>query len=174
MFLAVSALPADAEVSDLIWTSANASVAAVDSSGKVTAVSGGTTTVTVSCGDVSASCAVSVTADPVNPYTVSGITVSDTTGNALAAIPKGRFLATVSLTKNAPESDAMMLLASYDADGRYLGLLYVQTEDVPTGATFRLTVPVDNSDGSVAVLKAFLIASFANPAPLAAAVSFPA
>jgi len=47
------------------WKSANTAIAKVDQNGKVTGVSKGTTTITVSCGSVSASCKVTVKAVPI-------------------------------------------------------------------------------------------------------------
>lgn len=45
-------------------------------------------------------------------------------------------------------------------------------EDVPVGATVKVTLPVDNTGGGIARLKAFPIASFANPTPLGAGATF--
>lgn len=57
----VSATLANATAgSEITWTSANPAIATVDSDGLVTAIKAGTTEVTASCGDASASCAVTV------------------------------------------------------------------------------------------------------------------
>ena len=65
------------------------------------------------------------------------------------------------------------MLAAYSASGQFKGLLYVEVEDVPVGATVKVTLPVDNAAGEIARLKAFAIASFATFTPLGASVGFP-
>jgi hypothetical protein len=64
--LSVMISPSDATNQSVKWSSSNPSVASVDSNGKVTAVSGGSATITVTSEDssLSATCSVSVTADP--------------------------------------------------------------------------------------------------------------
>ena len=58
--LSAQVAPSNATNRQITWSSSNPSVARVDASGNVTAVGGGTTTITASCGGHSASCAVSV------------------------------------------------------------------------------------------------------------------
>ena len=66
--------PADATVKDVLWTSADTSVATVDSNGNVTGVSSGTTTITATSkeGGYKATCKVTV------PVPVKGITIDKT------------------------------------------------------------------------------------------------
>ncbi|WP_426452546.1 glycosyl hydrolase 53 family protein [Paenibacillus sp. S-38] len=72
--LTASVLPVDAKDQSLQWTTGDRSVATVSSSGTITAVSNGVTTLTVSALDGGASAAIPVTvADVVN---VTGVTVS--------------------------------------------------------------------------------------------------
>lgn len=68
--LSASAVPSDATIQDLVWSSSDASVATVDNEGLVTAVSAGTAIITVKTvdGNFSASCSVSVSICPT--YTV--------------------------------------------------------------------------------------------------------
>ena len=70
--------PANATNKAVIWSSSNAAIATVDGSGKVTAVSAGTATITVTTADGSkaATCVITVT-DPI--VNVTGITLSETT-----------------------------------------------------------------------------------------------
>ena len=61
--LAASVLPTNATNKDVNWSSSNKSVATVDNTGKITALSGGTTTITATAADgtgVAASCNVTV------------------------------------------------------------------------------------------------------------------
>ncbi len=63
-------LTATTNCPSLTWSSSSTSVATVSSSGKITAVSAGTTTITAKYGSVSASCTVTVQEKPI-VYTVS-------------------------------------------------------------------------------------------------------
>lgn len=108
------------------------------------------------------------------PYTINSITIKNTSGNEFAEIPVGTFLATVSITNNCSDSDNMVVLASYSASGAFSGLMYISVEDMPIGSTFKLSIPVDNSKGDVAKLKAFCWESFNALTPLGKSVSYPA
>lgn len=52
--------PEDTSIKDVTWTSSNPRVATVDQEGNVTAVAIGTTTITATCGPISATCAINV------------------------------------------------------------------------------------------------------------------
>ena len=106
-------------------------------------------------------------------YKINSITIKDTSGNELLEIPDANFLATVSVTNISSDKDTMIVLAQYSASGVFKGLMYVSTEDIPTGSTFKLTLPVDNTKGDIAVLKAFSVASFNSLVPMGNSVSFP-
>ena len=60
--LVANVVPADASNTAIIWSTSNADVATVDQTGKVTAVSGGTATITVTTkdGDHTATCTINV------------------------------------------------------------------------------------------------------------------
>ncbi|MBQ6761978.1 MAG: Ig-like domain-containing protein [Bacteroidales bacterium] len=64
--LVATVLPSNATNKSVSWSTSNSSVATVTSNGQVTAVAAGTATITVTTADggMTASCAVSVTADP--------------------------------------------------------------------------------------------------------------
>jgi hypothetical protein len=68
----------------------------------------------------------------------------------------------------------VIILAEYTETDAFKGLMYIQTEDVPAGSTIKLSVPVDNSKGDIATLKAFCWESFNSSAPMGNSVSFPA
>ena len=123
-----------------------------------------------------ATVAVTVTgAAPVTAsYSLGALSLHGKDGESLAAIPAKDFLVTVPVTKTAGEGDCLVFLAAYGESGQFRGLLYVQLEDVPEGATVKVTLPVKNTDGSIASLKAFCVASFGNLTPLGEAAAFPA
>ncbi|MBR2406689.1 MAG: Ig-like domain-containing protein, partial [Clostridia bacterium] len=52
--------PSDAALPAITWNSSDKTVATVDANGKITAIKGGTTTITATVGDLSASCTVTV------------------------------------------------------------------------------------------------------------------
>lgn len=106
-------------------------------------------------------------------YIINSITIKDMSGNGLEAIPTGRFLATVSFTNVSSSADPVIILAQYTDAGVFKGLLYIQTEDVPTGTTIKLSIPVDNSKGDVAKIKAFCWDSFGSLTPMGNSASFP-
>ena len=106
-------------------------------------------------------------------YRINALSVSDMDGKTLTAIPTGSFLATVSITNRASGATPIILLASYTESGQYQGLMYATVEE-PTGATVKITLPVDNSGGKIAQLKAFAVNSFADMTMIGNPVSFPA
>ena len=79
--LVATVLPDNATDKTVTWTSSDEEVATVDNAGKITAISLGTTTITATCGNVSANCVVTV--DPIlaesvtlNKY-IFGLNVGD-------------------------------------------------------------------------------------------------
>lgn len=106
-------------------------------------------------------------------YHINSITLKNISGNEISEIPTGVFLATVSFTNVSSNEDTVIVLAQYSESGTFSGLMYVTAEDVPTGATIKLSIPVDNSNGTVASLKAFCWESFASMTPMGGVVSFP-
>ena len=78
--------PADAEDKSLTWTSSDANVATVDGNGKVTAVAGGTATITATANDgsgVKASCSVTVK-QPVTSLKISKTALTLDNGKSAA------------------------------------------------------------------------------------------
>ena len=108
------------------------------------------------------------------PYTINSITLKDMAGNSLQSIPTGTFLATVSFTNVSSSADTVIILAQYTDAGAFKGLIHEQTEDVPKGSTMKLSIPVDNTSGDVAKLKAFCWESFGSLSPMGNSASFPA
>ena len=72
--LIATVYPLNATDAEIIWESSNESVATVDN-GTITALSGGTTTITATCGDFSNSCLITVYV-PVSDITLSETSIS--------------------------------------------------------------------------------------------------
>lgn len=173
-YLVAAVSPATAQNTACTWRSSAPAVASVSAQGRVEALTAGQAVITVTTaeGGFTASCTVTVTERSQTEYRINGITLTDAAGADLDAIPQGNFWATVSLTHMADEGDAMVILASYDASGRYLGMLCARAEDLPVGSTIRLSLRMDNSKGEIARIRAFLAPSFANLSPIGTAVEF--
>lgn len=90
-----TASPEDADISSAVWASDNTAVATVDNKGTVTPVKEGTAKITVSVGDISASCQVTVSAtaeiveNVVLVPTVTNSQVSNTNAEVAANDTKG-------------------------------------------------------------------------------------
>ena len=173
-YLTATVSPANASDKSVTWKSSNSDIATVSAAGKVTAVSAGTATITATTedGNYTATCTVTVTARISEEYIINSITIRDNDGATLSTIPIGTSLATVSITNLASEGNTLVYLAAYTSTGQYQGMMWVSVEDLPVDATIKVTLPVDNSDGKIANLKAFTVASFSNLTPLGEAVSF--
>ncbi len=106
-------------------------------------------------------------------YRINSISISDLSGNPLTQIPNGVFLQTVSVTNRASGGTPVIFVAAYSADGQFLNYAYVTVKE-PVGGTVEVTLPVDNSGGNIAQLKAFAVRSFGGLEPIGNLVSFPA
>lgn len=173
-YLMATVSPANASNQTITWSSSDSDIATVSAAGKVTAISAGTATITSTTenGGYTATCTVTVTERFAYEYQINSIIVRDSNGKKLSVIPNEEFLATVSITNIASEGNTLVLLASYANEGRYQGMMWVSVEDLPVGATCKVTLPVDNTNGKIANLKAFTVPSFNNLTPLGDAVSF--
>ena len=104
-------------------------------------------------------------------YRINSIIIESSGTNQ---IPAERVRATLSVTKLEEAEDAMILLASYSADGRFIGeIVFARVKNWINGGTFEVTVPLDNRKGNIAFLKAFVVGSFSDMTPLSTSVSFP-
>ena len=172
-YLTTSQSPATAALPDLTWSSSDETVAAVSANGRVAAVGPGEAEITVSGGGFSANCTVTVKARQQREYRIGTLSLRDADGAELTEIPTSSFLVTIPITKVLETGNATVALAVYAANGQYRGLLYVSVEDIPVGATVKITLPVDNTNGDIAQLKAFTFASFDMLIPLGEASVFP-
>ena len=105
-------------------------------------------------------------------YLIGPLTVQDGDFEPLDAIPAGPFQVTVSITRQTPDSDALVFLAAYTAEGQYRGLMYVTLQEMTEGGRVMVTLPVENPTGDIASLKAFAVASFKDLTPLGPASEF--
>ena len=105
-------------------------------------------------------------------FRLEGITVLDGAGNPLQELPAERLLVTVTVRHLKESGSGAVMLAQYDERGRYQGLLWLTLEEMPQDMTLKVTLPVDNTGGSIAQLKVFLVESLLSPAPVGEAISF--
>ena len=105
-------------------------------------------------------------------FRLEGITVLDGAGNPLQELPAERLLVTVAVRHLKESGGGTVMLAQYDERGRYQGLLWLTLEEMPQDMTLKVTLPVDNTGGSIAQLKVFLVESLLSPAPVGEAISF--
>lgn len=173
-YLTATVSPFNASDKSVVWKSSNSDIAMVSATGKVTAISAGTAIVTATTvdGGYTALCTVTVTERMEEEYRINSITIRDNDGTVMSAIPKDTCLATVSITNLASKGNTLVSLAAYSSTGQYQGIMWVGVEDLPVGATIKVTIPVDNSNGKIANLKVFTVASSSNLIPLGKAISF--
>ncbi len=105
-------------------------------------------------------------------YRLSGISVTSASGDKLQELAKDTLLVSISVEHTQSGEGATVMLAQYDAAGRYQGLVWLTVDELPVGAKLTVTLPVDNRDGKIASLKAFVVSSVLSPAPVGNAVSF--
>ena len=114
--LTATVMPEDATDKTVTWTSSNEAVANVDAEGKVTAMALGEAVITAKCGDVSATCAVTVVATPVESVTLSQTTASLRVGQTVT------LTATVqpedATDKTVTWSSSNEAVATVDAEGK--------------------------------------------------------
>lgn len=112
-----------------------------------------------------------VGADRGIEYTVNGLSLRDsTTFEVLEGIPKGKFLVEVSITNlSATETDTV-LLVYYTAKGQMVGMNYMFA-NTPVGYTAVFGAAVDNSGGTIGIIRAFVLPTLGNPTPLADGVN---
>ena len=109
---------------------------------------------------------------PEAAYRINGITISDNDGKSLSAIPNGSFLATVSVSNRTSGTSPVVFLAAYSKEGKFQDFAYVTVKE-PVGATVEVTLPIDNSAGNIAQLKAFAVSSIGGYTPVGTPVSYP-
>lgn len=113
-----------------------------------------------------------LSAPPTASVQIASVTILDPSGEPVSAIPTGTFLASVSVTSLSSLDDALVFLAAYSSEGRFLGTQYAFVEASP-GATVKVTLPFENALGDIAQIRAIAVTSY-DMAPLYGPVSSPA
>lgn len=113
--LTATVIPEDATDKTVTWTSDNAEVASVDENGNVIAVALGSANITAACGEVNATCNVTVVATPVESITLSQEYADLTVGEHLA-------LSAIVLPESATNKEILWsssdpAVAGVDSDG---------------------------------------------------------
>lgn len=108
-----------------------------------------------------------VGADRGIEYTINGLAIRDSnTFEPLDEIPEDNFLVEVSITNlEATETDTI-LLVYYTDEGQMLGMNYMFA-NTAAGQTVTFGASVNNADGEVRRICAFVLPSLGNPTPLA-------
>lgn len=105
-------------------------------------------------------------------FRLEGLSVRTAAGKELQELPQGSILVTVAVQHLNANGSGTILLAQYDSQGRYRGLMWLTLDEMPQGMTLRVTLPVDNSSGEIANLKVFVVEDLTSPLPVGTPVSF--
>lgn len=105
-------------------------------------------------------------------FRLEGLSVRTAAGGELQELPQGSLLVTVAVRHLNESGSGTILLAQYDSQGRYRGLMWLTLDEMPQGMTLRVTLPVDNSSGEIANLKVFVVEDLTSPLPVGTPVSF--
>ena len=105
-------------------------------------------------------------------YRLEGIGVTTQAGEKLQELKGETLLVSISVKCVEENTPATVMLAQYDEKGRYQGLLWLTLEKMPAGGEVKVTIPLDNSGGKIANLKAFVVSSVTSFIPVGNAVSF--
>ena len=112
--------PADTFDKTVTWTSSDEAVATIDSEGLVTAIAIGTTTITATCGKVSATCDVTVNPIPAESVTLNKTSVELKVGNSeiivATVLPEETTFKTVTWTSSDEN------VATVDENGCVMGV----------------------------------------------------
>jgi len=157
-YLEASLGPAGSE-GEISWTSDDEDILTVTDFGMITALSPGTATVTASCGELEASCEVTVTGRADTEFELRSPIIRDLTGKALDEIPDEAFMVSVPVAANKADSSALILIAAYDKTGRMVEFMYAGVSGLNEGATVTVTLPVRNAKGNISEIRAFPVSS---------------
>ncbi len=102
-------------------------------------------------------------------YLINGISIFDADGAKLNVIPTNGYFAEISVTNITSQFTDYILLAAYDVNGKMLNINYIYA-DLSIDQTIKFGVWMDNSQGNMAKLKAFVLPQLGGMTPLAAMV----
>ena len=106
-----------------------------------------------------------------NEYRLSSLVATDLSGNTLDSIPDDKFLISLKIENICSKGDTMVVIATYNELGQYEGVMYFSVEDLTEGTTFKVSLLIDNQDGSIKKIQAFSIESFSRFVPIGNTVS---
>ena len=104
-------------------------------------------------------------------YKITGISLLDGNYTPLSGIPADRFYVEVSVRNLSSSTMDTLILSTYDADGRFLGMQFLRSNP-PVGYTFVLGTTLDNRSGEIAKIKAFMLPVLGGVVPLAESVEY--
>jgi len=154
------------------WESSDPSVIQVSQDGRIEAVGVGSSVVTLSGGTHTATCTITVDGRTSTDYRLNSLTLRTGENEPLSSILESGFWADIALTKLAENGNAVVLLAAYDEDGRFVRMLCAAAEDLIQNQSVTFSLYLNNSSGEIASLKAFAVSSLGNLTPLCAAIEF--
>ena len=141
--LTATVLPEDATVKTVTWTSDNPDVAKVDDDGNVTAVGGGSATITAKAGDLTATCTITVTV-PVSSVTLDkttlGLTEGETNNLTATVNPEDATNQGISWRSNDTRVATVDNSGLVTAIGEGTATITVTTDDGDHTATCEVTV----------------------------------
>ena len=103
-------------------------------------------------------------------YQLLSLVLKDSNGEELDTIPTGTFYAEATAKKDYDAEPVLIMLVTYTREGKMLQTTFLRAE-VPSGSTYSQGCYINNTDGKVGEVKAFLLSSLGNPEPLSEAIS---
>lgn len=100
-------------------------------------------------------------------YRISNILNNN--GQPLDNIPENEFYVNVDILNLNEERDAVVVLATYDQNGKMLNIYWATADS--TAESRSSNIRVENPGGSVEAIKAMLILSLETPIPLCSSMS---
>ena len=109
-------------------------------------------------------------ADRGMEYTINRMGMYDMdTHEEYKAIPKAQFLLEVDVTNECSSQIDTIMLVQYSADGQMLNIQYLYGK-MNVGESYIFGATIDNRDGHIGCIKAFVVPTVGNMVPLAEAV----
>ncbi len=103
-------------------------------------------------------------------YEILNLKLLDEADRELDAIPEGGFYVSAEIYKALDCGPSVVMMVTYTDQGRMLDTVFLKA-NVPGGTIYELGTWVDNALGRVGKVKAFVLSSLSDPAPLCEAKS---
>ncbi|MCI1944763.1 Ig-like domain-containing protein [Clostridium luticellarii] len=168
--LTAAATPDNATDKNVIWSSSDETVAAVDSNGKVTALKAGTAVITVTTedGQKTASCTVTVTAD----NGTKPIKITNLTEGVTYKLGEDAKVSIEAENNSEGAKDVSLIIALYDDNDKFISYTSGK-QTVEVGKSSVLTGMLKLPEEGTYKLKAFVWDSLENMAPLSDVIDIP-